>query len=324
MLLGHANARSNKRAVLAFVEPKSMSSADLDDCLMRSLTFEELYQQVRFVAHTLRTKFDVKPGDRVATFSPSNAEAVVLCLATLAVGGVWSSCPSEFGVTAVLERLEQIEPKVILSADFYKYNGKNFAVYPKLQEILAKLPSVKNVVVVGQLSHDREPQADFPADKQGKTWMSWNAMVKLGRDAPAEIQFERVSAMDPVWILYSSGTTGKPKAIVHSVGGMVLGQSMVQCVVASVRPSMNAQPDRVWIHRNLHNCTTPDDTQLTFTTLGWMVRLPRSPSHEPTWLTCLLSLQMWNHMLSCVTDPGGVPSSRLTAASRQFRSLTNL
>ncbi|BGP29974.1 hypothetical protein JCM10296v2_001726 [Rhodotorula toruloides] len=256
MLLGHANARSNKRAVLAFVEPKSMSSNDLNDCLMRSLTFEELYQQVRFVAHTLRTKFDIKPGDRVATFSPSNAEAVVLCLATLAIGGVWSSCPSEFGVTAVLERLEQIEPKVLLTADFYKYNGKNFPVYPKLEEILAKLPSVKNVVVVGQLSHDREPQVEYPADKQGKTWMWWNEMVRLGKGAPAEIQFERVSAMDPVWILYSSGTTGKPKAIVHSVGGMVLGQKMVQ---------------------NLHNATTSEDTQLTFTTLGWM---------------------MWNHMLS--------------------------
>lgn len=256
MLLAHPNARSNKRALMAFIEPASKSAADLDACLTRSLTFEELYQQVRLVAHTLRTKYDIKAGDRVATFSPSNAEAVILCLAALSLGAVWSSCPAEFGVTATLERLEQIEPKVILSADTYRYNGKTVPIFPKLQDILAKLPSVKNVIVVGQLYSDREPREKFPAPQHSQKWWTWNEMVKQGAGAPAEINFERVDAMTPVWILYSSGTTGKPKAIVHSVGGMVLSQKTVQM---------------------MHNNTRPDDTQLTFTTLGWM---------------------MWNHMLS--------------------------
>jgi len=199
MLLAHPYARSNNRAVLSFIEPASLSPRDLDDCLMRSLSFEELYQEVRLVSHTLRTQYGIKPGDRVATFSPSNAEAVILCLATLAVGGVWSSCPSEFGVTAVLERLEQIEPKVLLTADFYRYNGKRQEIFPKLEEILAKLPSVKNVVVVGQLSKDREPRIEFAEQKDGRTWSTWSEMVRLGEAAPKELKFERVDAMAPQW-----------------------------------------------------------------------------------------------------------------------------
>ncbi|KPV75811.1 uncharacterized protein RHOBADRAFT_35572 [Rhodotorula graminis WP1] len=291
MLLAHPYARSNHRAVLSFVEPASLSPQDLDDCLMRSLTFEELYQEVRLVAHALRTKFGVKAGDRVATFSPSNAEAIILCLATLAIGGVWSSCPAEFGVTATLERLEQIEPTVLLTADFYRYNGKQQEIFPKLEQILAQLPTVKNVVVVGQLAKDREPRIKFAKDEDGRQWWSWSDMVKLGESAPKELKFERVDAMDPVWILYSSGTTGKPKAIVHSVGGMTLSQKMVQ---------------------TLHNATVPGDSQLTFTTLGWM---------------------MWNHLLStlgcgsCIAAYDGSPfapsPSTIWAIASRYK-ITNL
>ncbi|GAA5822908.1 hypothetical protein JCM11251_004419 [Rhodosporidiobolus azoricus] len=273
MLLSHAYARTSNRALLSLIEPNSLTSSGLNECITRSLSFEELYQEVRVVAHTLRTRFNVKPGDRVAAFSPSNAEAVIFCLATLAVGGVWSSSPSEFGVRAVLERLEQIEPVVLLTADSYRYNGKVLPIYPKLMEILAKLPTVRNVVVVGQLHKDREPREPFPADKLGREWHSWNQVVKEGQSAPKEIQFHRGSAMDPVWILYSSGTTGKPKAIVHSHGGMVLAQKMVH---------------------TLHNCVGLGDSQMTFSTLGWM---------------------MWNHMVGtlgvgcCVVAYDGSPFS---------------
>jgi acetoacetyl-CoA synthetase len=198
MLLSHPLRRSNHRALVSLIEPTGTSPAALDAAVTRSLSFEELYQEVRQVAHALRS-LGIKPGDRVATYSPSNAEAVILCLGTLAVGGVWSSCPAEFGVKSTLERLEQIEPKILLSADFYKYNGKKLAVFPNLIEILKKLPSVRHDVVVGQLEKDREPREAFPREKDGREWLTWNQLMKKGMGAPEEIQFHRGSSMNPVW-----------------------------------------------------------------------------------------------------------------------------
>lgn len=147
MLLSHEYRRSDHRALVSLIEPTGTSPAELDAAVMRSLSFEELYVEVGKVAHTLRS-FGIKPGDRVATYSPSNAEAVILCLGALAVGAVWSSCPAEFGVKSTLERLEQIEPKVLLTADFYKYNGKKLSVFPNVR---SSLPSLDPLAVLTTL-----------------------------------------------------------------------------------------------------------------------------------------------------------------------------
>lgn len=168
----------------------------------------------------------VQPGDVIGAFAPSNAEMISASLASASIGAVWSSTPSEFGINAVLERLTQINPKVLFTADEYRYNGKTIPIYDKLLTILDSLPSVEQVIVVGQLTKDRKPRIPFPSDLKGRKWSVFSDVVANGRGAPKEIQFWRGPAMAPLWVLFSSGTTGKPKCIVHSVGGMVLSQKM--------------------------------------------------------------------------------------------------
>lgn len=231
MLLSHPNARSDAPALISVVEPDSTLSPSSPDYLnstfLRQLSFEELYQEVRKLAHSMK-QMGIGPGDVAGAFSPSNAEMVVAALATAALGAIWSSTPSEFGTNAVLERLTQIKPKILFSADTYRYNGKLLPIYEKLGVILESIPSVKHVIVVGQLAKDRKPSIPFPSDRRGRRWINYVDVVAQGASAPKEIQFVRVSATAPLWVLYSSGTTGKPKAIVHSVGGMLLSQKMVK------------------------------------------------------------------------------------------------
>lgn len=210
-LLAHPLARSSSKAIISVVEPDPTISPDspayLPSTHLRTLTFAQLYDEVHVFSNALKA-MGVGPGDRVVAFSPSNAECVVACLATAALGGIWSSCPTEFGVTAVLERFQQIEPKVLLTADRNRYAGKAIYIYDKLVAVAKELPSVQTIIVVGHMEKDREPREKFPADRLGKDWMTYGAALKKGVTKEKDIKFHRGSAMAPVygeWILLSIG-----------------------------------------------------------------------------------------------------------------------
>lgn len=167
----------------------------MDSTLLRTLSWEDLYQEVRKLAHVFKG-LGIGPGDRVAAFSPSNAEAVIAALACTALGGIWTSTPSEFGVNAVLERLTQIEPTVLLTADEFRYNGKTLPIDEKLEAILEQLPTVKHVIVVGQLQTDRKSRKPFPSDLKGRSWYHYVDLLATGEKAQKEIQVNQGMIVD--------------------------------------------------------------------------------------------------------------------------------
>ena len=250
MLLSHKYARSKSQlAIISCVEPSAHSTKQerLSSALMRKLTFDELYIEVAQAASALR-KMGVKPGDRVAALTPNNAEAIVMVLATSSLGAVWSSSPPEFGIQAILERFTQLKPKVLLSADKYRVTGKEMPVYDKLNQVAETLRKggLEHVVIVGQLQKDRRPAGTFPKCGGAKVIAYPDFLDKSAK----EVQFWRGPANAPLWVLYSSGTTGKPKAIVHNQMGMTF--------------EMKKQGI-------LHGRLQAGDCQLQITTTAWMM-----------------------------------------------------
>ena len=206
-----------------------------EDRVRRRLSHKNLYDLVSRMAQALADA-GVGKGDRVAGYLPNVPEATAAMLASASLGAIWSSCSPDFGVQGVLDRFGQIEPKVLFCADGYLYGGKEFDCQAKVQAVLEALPSVEECVVVDYLG--RAPAA-------GTSLYEF-----LDPFDPQDIRFEPVEFNHPLYILYSSGTTGVPKCIVHGTGGTLL--------------------QHVKEHR-LHSDVKPGDRLFYFTTLGWMM-----------------------------------------------------
>jgi acetoacetyl-CoA synthetase len=191
---------------------------------LAEMTWDELREQTARCAAGLR-RLGVGKGDRVVAYMPNVPETVVAFLASASIGAVWSSCAPEFGTPTVVDRFKQIEPKVLIATEGYRYGGKDFDRRPRVREIEAAIPSLQHTVMV-------------PSD--------WGLLLSEA----AELSFERVPFDHPLWVLYSSGTTGLPKAIVQGQGGILLEHLK---------------------KAHLHSDLSAEDRFFWFTTTGWMM-----------------------------------------------------
>ena len=204
-----------------------------------NIAYAELFHRVARLAKSLRG-LGIEPGDRVAAFMPNMMETIIAMLAATSIGAIWSSCSPDFGIKGVLDRFGQIEPRVLFTANGYRYNGKEYDSLERIAEILKELPSIEKVVVVPYT----DPDPDLSRVRDGVLFEDF-----LAKEA-ADLFFEQVPANHPVYIMYSSGTTGVPKCIVHGVVG-----TLVQHIK----------------ELQLHSDVRREDTVFYFTTCGWMM-----------------------------------------------------
>ena len=216
------------------------------------LDWAEFAGQVRILGTWLRG-MGVRPGDRVASYLPNIPQTVIAMLATTSIGAIWTGCSPDFGWRGVLDRFRQVRPKVLFCVDGYTYGGKTFDRRGELRQIVAGLDGLEHVVLVpfptGGEGGDAEGQPG-PGSVMDKNLASWDALLDYPAVPAAEFAFEQVPFGHPLWILFSSGTTGLPKAIVHSHGGILLEQMKLQ---------------------TLHMDLRAGDRMFFFTTSGWMM-----------------------------------------------------
>jgi acetoacetyl-CoA synthetase len=212
----------------------------LENGRRETISYANLYQQVSQLAQALRNA-GVGRGDRVAGFMPNTSETVIAMLASASIGAVWSSCSPDFGINGVMDRFGQIQPKVLFACDGYFYGGKTLDSLPRVSRIKAQISSIETLIIV-PVSRTAE---EIPLPEGATLWAE-----TLAAYSPNDIAFEQLPFDHPLYIMYSSGTTGVPKCIVHSAGGSLI-QHMKE-------------------HR-LHTDLGSEDTLFYFSTCGWMM-----------------------------------------------------
>lgn len=210
----------------------------------REISYADLYGEVEQLAAGLKAA-GVTVGDRVAAFMPNVPETIVAMLATTSLGAMWTSCSPDFGINGVMDRFGQIEPKILFACDGYHYNGKVIDSLPRVTAIAEQIDSIAQVIVVPVLNRTTPGQLDVSGIPNGRLYLD----VKVTENTPA-LEFAQLPFDFPLYIMYSSGTTGAPKCIVHSVGGTLL-QHLKE--------------------HQLHTDVTHEDTLFYFTTCGWMM-----------------------------------------------------
>jgi acetoacetyl-CoA synthetase len=187
---------------------------------LASMRWEILAGQVRILATRLR-KLGVRPGDRVVAYMPNIPQTMIAMLATTAIGAIWACCSPDFGSRGVIDRMQQLAPKVLFCVDGYRYGGKAFERKKELGEIIAALEGLEHVVFLPYLNAE-----DRVGPCEGALF--WSELLEHTAVSREEFQFEQVAFDHPLWVLFSSGTTGLPKAIVQSHGGILLEQLKLQ------------------------------------------------------------------------------------------------
>lgn len=206
---------------------------------LTEISWAALQSQVAALSAYLRS-LGVRAGDRVVAYLPNIPEATVAFLATCTLGAVWSSCSPDFGVSSVLDRFQQIEPKIFIAVDGYQYNGKVFDKMEAVRQLCSQLPSLEKVILISYL----QPDVDIAGVPNS---INWSEVVE---NQEAVLIFEAVPFDHPIWVLYSSGTTGLPKAITHSHGGVLLEH---------------------YKYLAFHNDVHPGERFFWFSTTGWMM-----------------------------------------------------
>jgi acetoacetyl-CoA synthetase len=212
-----------------------------ENTTIATISYKELYQKVASCSQLLRS-LGVEKGDRIAALITNTPEAVIGMLATASIGAIWSSCSPDFGLQGVVDRFGQIRPKILFAVDSYSYNGVVIDCCDKIRSISDAIPEIEMIIIIDQ----NYPQLSIKLNKSNK-FLNYN---KLNEFTYSSIDFEQVDFDYPIYIMYSSGTTGKPKCIVHGTGGTLLQH---------------------FKELRLHTDLKREDVITFYTTCGWMM-----------------------------------------------------